>query len=290
MTEELPATQTRDASVENRAANCGAKSNTEQSNTAETAAPRDSIRGADNPIKSANTPENKEIDLPRSRAAVRGAAEETKEDLFADLSKYTHTVGQSTDRFVERGREAPKERRMQELCSIGRIDCHKIKTTRDGKHVSEWLVNLESLDAFIDARPQIRSANQTGRDADDERSSDASQRTANPAAAQTVETERKEIPPPQGETRTLVEVLIENARITAEAEGKEKLVGELREDREFLREEVREARKYRGDVKAISERMLEALETISLGGRLTRLNGAPRDGAGSSGDTSDKNA
>ena len=63
-----------------------------------------------------------------------------------------------------------------------------------------------------------------------------------------------------GDARSLAEVLIDNARITAELEGTRELLGELRDDREFLREELREARDGRKDVREIAERMLKTLE------------------------------
>ena len=39
----------------------------------------------------------------------------------------------------------------------------------------------------------------------------------------------------------------------------------LKQNRSFLREEVREARKTRNDVKEIATRMLETLESVALG-------------------------
>ena len=71
-------------------------------------------------------------------------------------------------------------------------------------------------------------------------------------------------------------MLIENARITAELEGRDTLLEEVRGDRNFLREEVVEARKLRGDVKALADRTLETLETLALGGKIERLNEAPK--------------
>ena len=70
---------------------------------------------------------------------------------------------------------------------------------------------------------------------------------------------------PVGERRTLADVLIENARLVAQVEGKGAIIDELKEDRNFLREEVREARKTRDDVKNISERMLDTLKTMVIG-------------------------
>lgn len=73
-----------------------------------------------------------------------------------------------------------------------------------------------------------------------------------------------------GERRTLASVLIDNARLTAELEGTKALIEEVRDDREFLRDELKEARSGRKDVTQIAERMLETLEAMSIGGRLSR--------------------
>jgi len=75
---------------------------------------------------------------------------------------------------------------------------------------------------------------------------------------------------PIGETRTLASVLIENAKLTAELAGTRDLIGEIRDDKEFLRDELREARAGRKDVTAIAQRMLETLESIAVGGKLIR--------------------
>lgn len=83
------------------------------------------------------------------------------------------------------------------------------------------------------------------------------------------------IAPPIGERRTLADVLIENARLLATIEGKddvihgkEETIAELKDDRSFLRDEVREARQQRKDVKDIASRMLDAMQTIAIAGKL----------------------
>jgi len=68
-----------------------------------------------------------------------------------------------------------------------------------------------------------------------------------------------------GEKRTIAEVLIENARLLAQVEGRDAIITELKEDRSFLREEVREGRRTRDDVKNIAERMLDTLKTMAVG-------------------------
>ena len=75
----------------------------------------------------------------------------------------------------------------------------------------------------------------------------------------------------ESERRSLAEVLIENARLVAQVEGKDAIITELKENSSFLREEVREARRTRDDVKNIAERMLDTLKTMAIG----RLTAAP---------------
>ena len=81
---------------------------------------------------------------------------------------------------------------------------------------------------------------------------------------------------PKGETRTIAEVLIENARLLAQVEGKDAIINELKEDRTFLREEVREGRRTRDDVKNIAERMLDTLKTMATG-RLSMPHPTPQE-------------
>ena len=71
-----------------------------------------------------------------------------------------------------------------------------------------------------------------------------------------------------GESRSLASVLIENAKLTAQLEGAHNLIAEVQDDRQFLRDELKEARSGRKDVTAIAERMLETLESIAIGGKL----------------------
>ena len=66
-------------------------------------------------------------------------------------------------------------------------------------------------------------------------------------------------------------MLFRSARLFAQVEGKDAIIEELKEDKNFLREEVREARKTRDDVKNIAERMLDTLKTMAIG----RLASAP---------------
>ncbi len=76
------------------------------------------------------------------------------------------------------------------------------------------------------------------------------------------------LPVPAGERRSVAEVLIENAKLLAQNEGKDQIIVELKDDRAFLREEVREARKHRDDTRSIAEKMLQTLQAMALGRHL----------------------
>jgi len=190
------------------------------------------------------------------------------------------------------------------MCQNGLIDCYKLQTTRNGQPIFEWLVNEASLrhhieeneirwDRDVDVPPSangnanaaqsfVGNANRKSNCA--ENSMDTPDAMAAPTAAgdasdttnapETYEGIGDALATPNengnaiGERRTLASVLIENAKLTAELDGARQLVFEVRDDREFLREELKEARAGRKDVTAIAERMLETLETIAIGGKL----------------------
>jgi hypothetical protein len=156
---------------------------------------------------------------------------------------------------------------MQRYCAEHHLAAKKIRTVFG----SEWLINELSLMRLIESEPIV-----TG-DARDAASRDtatsATPHTEKSFSYQPVTTDigdadvanRAVVATPVGETRTIAEVLIENARLLAQVEGRDAMIAELKEDRTFLREEVREGRKTRDDVKNIAERMLDTLKTIAIG-------------------------
>lgn len=214
---------------------------------------------------------------PRSSdAGAADAALATPVAALVDHLAYTLTVGQARDLFAARNRKVPAERTLQNYCIEGLIAAQKIRTT----YGSEWLINEQSLNDWIERQPIVTVAtatpappatlapstpeNTATAPAAVSDAGDASATHAAPAAAQAA-----------GERRTLAEVLIENARLLAQIDGKEQVIrgkeetiAELKDDRAFLRDEVREARQQRKDVKDIANRMLEAMETIAVAGRL----------------------
>ncbi len=219
------------------------------------------------------------------------------------MSKYSLTIGEASSLMhAERCRFA-SNRKVQRMCRSGVIDCYKLQTTRNGQPVSEWLVNDTSLqkhieeyeikyDEYVADLPTVNGnasltptddGNATTQPQDSKSARTTPYALAAPHGAGDAigAAENSEIPEDNravlatpkengtaiGETRSLASVLIENATLTAEIEGARQLVAEVRDDREFLREELKEARTGRKDVAAIAERMLETLETIATGGK-----------------------
>jgi hypothetical protein len=194
---------------------------------------------------------------------------------LADSLEYTITVGQAVERFVAAKRKPPSQRSIQRYCVERQLAAQKIRTIFG----AEWLINESALARLIESEPivtgvaitpvtaspasplailtNIVSGDTAGTDV-------ASVAVATPAA------------PPIGERRTIAEVLIENARLLAQVEGRDAIIEELREDRSFLREEVREGRRTRDDVKNIAERMLDTLKTMAVG-RLSMSAPPPQD-------------
>lgn len=208
-----------------------------------------------------------------------GDASDAPVAALANDLQYTLTVGQARELFAAHNRKVPAERTVQNYCIEGSIAAQKIRTT----YGSEWLINEPSLLAFIEDQPIVVTAPQYSRDLATQASL-ASQDAALPSArsgATTAGSDAGDAAPPQqarapiGETRTLATVLIENAKLLATIEGKDHVIlgkdetiAELKDDRAFLRDEVRESRQQRKDVKDIASRMLEAMQTIAIAGKL----------------------
>lgn len=181
--------------------------------------------------------------------------------------EFTLTVAEARERFAVLGRHVPAERTVQNYCVQGGIAAQKIRTT----YGSEWIINAASLDAFIRTQPEAPHATQAPQDVPPQAPHAVVPEVPQPPPSDA------DTPPSAGDTRTLGAVLLENARVLERLEGREQLLAErermiteLRDDRSFLREELKEARKTQGDVKTIAQRMLETLETMALGGRLLR--------------------
>ncbi len=226
-----------------------------------------------------------------------------------DISQYSLTIGEASSLMHSQRCKFASNRKVQRMCREGAVDCYKLQTTRNGQPVSEWLVSEVSLRQHIEknevkwdqgvvippyasgnaSRPPFLfgDANGSGRNrnigfpapdavAMPDYSGDAD---GGPETLIKGQAQRNAVATPDdngdasdslfGETRSLASQLIENARLTAELEGTRQLIAEIREDKAFLRDELREARAGRKDVTAIAQRMLETLETIAIGGRLS---------------------
>jgi hypothetical protein len=224
------------------------------------------------------SPTTTEPSAPTSDTVDNGVAGGATLTALADELEYTLTVGQALERIVAAGRAAPSGRSIQRYCIEGRLAAKKIRTIFG----SEWLINETSLAQFIASEPIV-----TG---------DASVATSTDTAATATPTVTPSTSPAPatsdngdasvathtpmassvGEKRTIAEVLIENARLLAQVEGRDAIIDELKEDRTFLREEVREGRRSRDDVKTIAEHMLDTLKTIAVG-RLSMPTSSPHD-------------
>jgi len=244
------------------------------------------------------------IKIPRSVELDTATGSTT----FSTIANYSLTIGQASSLLHAERCKYASNRKVQRICKDGVIDCHKLSTTRNGKPISEWLVNETSLrnhiekneikwDKAIDVPAAAggnanRSPSADG-DAIDvvdhgvsvehsrdavampDRLGDAPGGTHQPndqaTPADVMAAPDKAggaTDEPIGETRSLASVLIENASLTAQLQGSQNLIEEVRDDKKFLREELIEARAGRKDVTAIAQRMLETLETIAIGGKL----------------------
>lgn len=215
-------------------------------------------------------PASPEVSAPPAVSADTIALAAASDDILtalADNLAYTLTAGQALERYAAAQRKVPSLRTIQRYCDEGRLTAQKIRTT----YGSEWLINETSLAKLIETEPVVASV----------AVSLSVATTAAPIAAPSVhvqhdtsansvagDAEPQELAAPVGERRRLADVLIENSRLVAQSDGKDALIAELKEDRDFLREEVREGRRNRDDVKNIAQQMLDTLKTMALG-RLT---------------------
>ena len=209
---------------------------------------------------------------------------------------YTLTVGQAQELIMRARRRVPSVRTLQRYCQQGKIIGKKISTTftTDNGIIngSEWLINDLSLQLYIDSEPTISGG------AGDANSGvtpplatpthpigDANPLLATPGATPPLNGANvtdefgvagdaeldKENRGPIGERRTLAELLIENAKLGAMYQGLEKTItsknetiAELKDDRGFLREEIREARTLRQDVKELAMKMLQTMNDTTI--------------------------
>ena len=180
---------------------------------------------------------------------------------------YTLTVGQAQQRFADLKRHVPKDRTIQNYCQQGDIAAQKIRTTFG----SEWIINAQSLEAFILREPEMPSA------ASDARAADAPAHA--PLAPETTTVVAPATPPqsvasdasverdlqPTGEKRNLVDVLIENARLLAQVEDRNEMISELKQERTFMQDQVRSAVHLSERALAQGDTLLKTIQVMRIG-------------------------
>jgi hypothetical protein len=217
--------------------------------------------------------------------------------LLPDLSMYDLTVGEALDVFLDERRKRPSIRSLQRYCQEGRFDCFKLKTTRNGNPVHEWIIDSTSLRAFIQTKPEETA---TGAPATPDENGDVtpapkSMTSVDNVAIATAPPERVDdakedlVHPrtPEGrpdvmatpvaaddaspEKRSLVELMIENAGLTARLDSQEDLIGELREDKKFMREQIVHQRGNDTLMADMHRETLHTLKAVSVAGRHTKI-------------------
>jgi len=217
--------------------------------------------------------------------------------LLPDLSKYDLTVGEALDVFAMENRKQPSIRTLQRYCQEGRFDCFKLKTTRNGNPVHEWIINSTSLRMFIQTKPEeatatpletpiesggvtsvreIEKPSEVARDvaAPPETVDDATSHLDLPRSPEPkpdVTTTPEATDDAKVEQASKVELLVENAKLTARLESQEDLIGELREDKKFMREQITHQRGNDTLMADMHRETLHTLKAVSVAGRHTRI-------------------
>jgi hypothetical protein len=217
---------------------------------------------------------NTTVDLPQAPQELQtahdlSAAEPTlapHEPLAAALD-YTLTVGQAQQRFADLKRHVPKDRTIQNYCQHGDIAAQKIRTTFG----SEWIINAQSLEAFILREPEMPSAASDARAADTPpHATLGSEATipvtpANPPQSAASDASIERDLQPTGEKRHLVDVLIENARLLAQVEDRNEMISELKQERTFMQDQVRSAVHLSERALAQGDTLLKTIQVMRIG-------------------------
>jgi len=217
--------------------------------------------------------------------------------LLPDLSKYDLTVGEALDVFAMENRKQPSIRTLQRYCQEGRFDCFKLKTTRNGNPVHEWIINGTSLRMFIQTKPEDTATTPMATPVESggatlatetEKSGDVARDVVAPPEKVDDATNHLDLPrSPESkpnivatsvaiddakvEQASKVELLVENAKLTARLESQEDLIGELREDKKFMREQITHQRGNDTLMADMHRETLHTLKAVSVAGRHTRI-------------------
>ena len=166
--------------------------------------------------------------------------------VVVDHQKYNLTVGQAQELFHKQNRKVPALRTVQQYCKDRRIAAELVSRSNG----QEYLINDKSLLAFILAKPEFTDPPDHIATADLE------------PKPQIIKKPEGELPKDDleqgteifGETRTLAELLVQNARLEEKVSGKKDVItaknetiSELKEDKGFIREELITKRKINGN-------------------------------------------
>ena len=181
-------------------------------------------------------------------AAIGDAGDDmTVLTAFAHGLEFTLTVGQALDVFAAQQRKVPSVRSVQRYCQEESIAAKRIRTT----YGQEWLINEASLLAFIARQPRVEMGDDSVAKAPTPPPFVAKPHNGAPDTAAIGDAGDDMTVPTigGGETRTLAQVLIENAKLVERLDGKDALlaekdarIGELSGDRVWLRAEVEQSR------------------------------------------------
>ena len=234
---------------------------------------------------------------PTQPGTVSAPPERVYTPLLPDLSKYDLTVGEALEVFPASRRKQPSIRTLQRCCQEGRFDCYKLKTTRNGNPVHEWIINGTSLRRFIQTKPEETvdmplATPATFGDAEPESKTETSG-VAKPDVIATPERVDDAAFDPglprtpdtkpgvtatldgtddaNGEQQSRVALLIENAKLTARMDAQEDLIGELREDKKFMREQIVHQRGNDTLMADMHRETLHTLKAVSVAGRHTKI-------------------
>ncbi len=221
----------------------------------------------------ATTPDKRPLATPGPAAPLNGAPDTSVSGgaggamtALADDLDYTLTVGQALQQIAAAGRKVPSARTIQRYCTEGKLAGKKIRTTFG----QEYLINEKSLLQLIEQEAIVTSDTGTAsvaKNPDTELLATPSSTIPHNGASDTsvMATPASPLTLPEGERRTLVDVLIENARLLADADGKNELIAEMRRDKHFLQSEI--TKRDDSALKELTTKTLETLQTIATGRR-----------------------
>ncbi len=236
---------------------------------------------------------------------ARGGVEEYEQQCSPvppDLSKFDLTIGEAREAFQIENRRIPSARTLQRYCQDGQIECYKLKMTRNGIPVYDWIIDSTSLWKFIQCSPKddthfakatpepsgVAKINVETRSGGEQPARVATVpdqpggTVKYPTSTKTSEREPQVTAPPVhadnaiGGQLSRAKLLIENARLTAQLDAQNELVSELRVDKRFMREEIERHRNNDRLFADLHRKTLQTLKTVAVAGRYCKL-GFPRD-------------